>query len=284
MHPGGLHRVAYTEWGDPHNPRVLLCVHGLTRHGRDFDVLARRLAAHYRVVCPDVAGRGRSAWLPSAQLYALPQYVADMVTVVARLGCATLDWFGTSMGGLIGLVLAGLDDTPVRRLLLNDIGPHLEEGGLARIAEYVGRAPRFATAEEGIAYLNGLTAPFGTHTAEQWRALNAPMLRALPDGGHTLHYDPAIGAAFHAVTPEAIALGEAALWHSLARFDGALLAVRGERSDLLSRATAEEMVRCARHGATLTIDGVGHAPAFIDPALIDLAERFFLHGDMSKPG
>ena len=124
--PAGLHRVAYTEWGDPANPRVLVCVHGLTRSGRDFDKVAEALCREYRVVCPDIVGRGLSDWLADSKYYGIAQYVSDMVTLIARLNVETVDWFGTSMGGLIGTAFAGLPNSPIRKLLLNDVGPHIE--------------------------------------------------------------------------------------------------------------------------------------------------------------
>ena len=120
--PAGLHRMAYTEWGEPDNPKVLVCVHGLTRSGRDFDFLAERLAGEYRVVCPDVVGRGRSDWLKNKALYGVPQYAADMVTLLARLNVDSVHWLGTSMGGLIGMALAAQENTPIARLVLNDVG------------------------------------------------------------------------------------------------------------------------------------------------------------------
>ena len=135
--PAGLHRMAYTEWGGRDNPRVLVCVHGLTRNGRDFDMLAQALAADFRVVCPDVVGRGRSGRLRDPSGYAIPQYVADMVTLIARLDVDSVDWLGTSMGGMIGMALAAQDDTPVRRLVLNDVGPVITSESLERIATYV---------------------------------------------------------------------------------------------------------------------------------------------------
>jgi len=142
LSPAGFHKMAYTEWGDPANPKVLVCVHGLTRCGRDFDFLAQALASEYRVACPDVVGRGRSDWLPNKALYGVPQYMADMVTLLARLDAGCVDWVGTSLGGLIGMTLAAQAGTPIRRLLLVDVGPVVTAASIARISEFVGRAPR----------------------------------------------------------------------------------------------------------------------------------------------
>ncbi|RQS61860.1 alpha/beta hydrolase [Burkholderia sp. Bp8963] len=272
----GLHHVAYTEWGDPANPRVLVCVHGLTRSGRDFDRLAAALSDTYRVVCPDVVGRGQSGWLADPRHYAIPQYVADMVTLIARLDVETVDWFGTSMGGLIGLALAGLPGSPVRRMIVNDVGPRIEPDSLTRIGEYLGVQPRFATEQEGIDYLTSLSLPFGALSDDEWREINAPLLRALPDGSWTMRYDPRIAEPFKATTPELAALGEAALWHAIETTAATLLVVRGASSDLLSRETVAEMLRRGRHVSQAEIDGAGHAPAFMSADQIALARGFFL--------
>src|SRR5512145_2353603 len=148
----GFHHMAYVEWGDAANPKVLVCVHGLTRSGRDFDFLAQALADDYRVVCPDVVGRGRSDWLRNKSLYALPQYCADMTALLARLGVETVDWFGTSMGGLIGMALACQPETPIARLVLNDVGPVITASSLERIGTYLGAAPRFDSIEQAEAF------------------------------------------------------------------------------------------------------------------------------------
>ena len=273
--PGGLHRVAYTEWGDPANPRVLLCVHGLTRSGRDFDRLAASFASTYRVVCPDVVGRGLSSWLADPNYYAVPQYVADMVTLIARLGVQSVDWFGTSMGGLIGMALAGLPDSPIRKMLLNDVGPHLEPQAVARIGDYLGKPARFETLQQGVDYAALLAASFGPLTADEWREINTPLLHE-KDGAWELRYDPRIAQPFAATTPELAALGEAALWRSLAAAEGPVLVVRGEQSDLLSRETVAQMVEKGRAVSSVEIAGVGHAPAFLAGDQIEIARRFFI--------
>lgn len=280
--PTGLHRMAYLEWGDTDNPRVLLCVHGLTRSGRDFDRLAAALSDEYRVVCPDVVGRGRSDWLLDPNRYVLPQYVADMVTLIARLNVETVDWFGTSMGGLIGMALAGLPGSPVRRLLVNDIGPHIEPEALVRIGAYVGQSVPFATLEEGVAHAATLAATFGPLTADEWREINTPLLRRREDGAWVFRYDPAIAVPFGAATPETGAAAEAALWHLFAAIAAPVLIVRGAESDLLSSETVARMVQCGRDVAAVEIAGVGHAPAFLDPAQIAVARRFFVRDALAS--
>ncbi|MCG5077416.1 alpha/beta fold hydrolase [Paraburkholderia tagetis] len=274
LSPSGLHRMAYTEWGDPTNPRVLVCVHGLTRSGRDFDRLAAALCGTYRVVCPDVVGRGLSSWLVDPRGYGVAQYVADMVTLIARIGVGQVDWFGTSMGGLIGMALAGLPDAPIGRMLLNDIGPHIEPAALGRIGEYVGRDEYFGSLQEGIDNAALLAASFGPLTEQEWREINTPLLHEV-DGAWRYRYDPRISEGFKGITPEQNEQGEQFLWRAFAAFKGPLLAVRGERSDLLSRETVARMVETGQQASSVEIAGVGHAPAFLAADQIEIARRFF---------
>jgi pimeloyl-ACP methyl ester carboxylesterase len=273
--PAGLHRMAFTEWGDPHNPRVLMCVHGLTRCGRDFDVMAERFSRHYRVVCPDVVGRGRSDWLANPNFYAVPQYVADMVTLIARLGVESVDWFGTSMGGLIGISLAGLPNSPIARMVLNDVGTRLDPGALERIALYLGQVVTFASEQDGIDQLAALAQSFGPHTPEEWRALNRPLLRER-DGRWVARYDPGVARPFTNTTPEMVVAGEAGLWKLFEAFSGPTLVVRGEHSDLLARETVLEMKQRGQHVSSVEIPGVGHAPTFVHEDQLRIAEAFFL--------
>ncbi|MBX6318980.1 alpha/beta hydrolase [Pigmentiphaga sp.] len=278
LSPAGLHRMAYWEWGDPENDRVLVCAHGLTRNGRDFDVLARRMADRYRVVCPDVVGRGQSDWLSNSAYYTIPQYVADMMPLLARVQAETLHWFGTSMGGLIGMALAGLHASPIDKLVLNDVGPHLEPQALARIGQYVGKAPAFASFDEAKAYVRTVSASFGDHTDEQWDALTRHVVRQPdePGGRWVMHYDPAIAEAFAAMDPAAAITAEAALWQAYANIECPILIVRGEQSDLLSVDTVQQMLERNSHARRVEIPGVGHAPTFMTDAQVEIAERFLL--------
>ena len=271
----GLHRMAYVEWGDPANPRVLVCVHGLARQGRDFDTFAQALSDRYRVVCPDVVGRGRSDWLADPAGYQIPAYVADMVTLLARLDAQELHWVGTSMGGLIGLGLAALPQSPVKRLVLNDVGPVIELAALQRIGTYLGQPLRWGSVDEAADYLWSISASFGPHTREQWLALTRPMLR--PDGdGYKLHYDPGIAVPFRAVTPEAARAGEAMLWASYDALRCPTLLLRGAQSDLLSRATAQAMTQRGPKATLLEFEGVGHAPTLVAPDQIAAVREFLL--------
>jgi cobalt-zinc-cadmium efflux system protein len=270
----GLHRMAYHTWGDPSNPRVLICVHGLTRRGSDFRTLAEALCKDYYVVCPDVVGRGDSDFLENPMLYGIPQYVADMTTLVARLNVTSVDWFGTSMGGLIGMVYAGMPDSPIRRILINDVGPRIEPEALKRLGSYVGQPFSYSDRAEALTVLNRICASFGSHTPEEWERLNGPLLQEVNDVW-SLHYDPKIVIPFVAVNPVLAKAGEVALWNHFDAITVPILIVRGGDSDLLSSATVDEMLRRNPHARSITIPGVGHAPAFLKPEQIALAAEFF---------
>jgi pimeloyl-ACP methyl ester carboxylesterase len=266
--PAGLHRMAYREWGDPHNDRVLVCVHGLTRVSNDFDAFAAAVSSHYRVVCPDVAGRGRSDSLRDPALYQLPTYVGDMITLLARLDAKTVHWFGTSMGALIGMALAALPDTPIERLVLNDAGPVLGAAALARIGTYVGATPRFATLEDAETYIRTIAAPFGAHTDAEWRFLTEVVMKQDGDAWVRNH-DPAIGIPFRSIpTTDTI------LWPWYDAIRCPTLAVRGQHSDLLSVATHAEMATRGPRAQLVTIPDVGHAPTFLHDDQIAIARDF----------
>ena len=275
--PEGLHRMAYWEWGDADNAKVLVCVHGLSRQGRDFDTLARALAGDYRVVCPDVAGRGRSDWLKNPASYAIPTYVADMVTLLARLDAAEVHWVGTSMGGLIGLGLASLPESPVSRLVLNDVGPAIEYAALARIGTYLGQPAHWKTLDDAADALRAISLGFGPHTREQWLALTRPQLVADGDGFKP-HYDPAIALPFRAVTPELAAAGEAMLWRAYDALRCPTLVLRGAESDLLSRATADAMAARGPRARVHEVAGVGHAPTLVQADQVAVVREFLQSG------
>lgn len=276
LSPAGLHNMAYKEWGDPKNPAVLLCVHGVTRVSDDFDAMAAVMSDRYRVICPDVVGRGRSSWLANPLGYQLPQYVSDMVTLIARLDVAQIDWFGTSMGGLIGMGVAALKDNPIRKLLLNDIGPTINYAALMRIAEYMGKEVRFPTFEAGVDYIRTIAAPFGPHSDEQWHKLAGDVLREQKDGQWIRHYDPALALAFSSFTQESAAQSETALWAVYDAIQCPVLLVRGSESDLLSRETADLMTQRGPRAALTELAGIGHAPTFMQPEQIALARDFFI--------
>lgn len=271
----GLHRMAYWEWGDPAQRRVVVCVHGLSRQGRDFDTLARDLAGHFRVVCPDVVGRGQSDWLADAAGYNVPAYVADMVTLLARLDADQVDWVGTSMGGLIGLGLAGLPGATVRRLVLNDVGPAIEPDSLTRIGAYLGQPAHWGTLDEAADALLAISQGFGPHTREQWLALTAPQLK--PDGvGFKPHYDPGIAAPFRSYSADVARAGEALLWQAYDSLKCQTLLLRGAESDLLSPATAHAMTQRGPRARLVEFAGVGHAPMLVQPDQRAVVREFLL--------
>lgn len=274
----GSHRMAYWQWGDASAAHVVLCVHGLSRQGRDFDVLAQALVARspvpLRVVCPDVVGRGRSDWLAQPMAYQIPTYAADMLALLAQLhaqaAVATLDWVGTSMGGLIAMAICGTPEAPlpvpVRKLVLNDVGPVVQWQFIERLRSYLGKTGFFATQQAAADALWAISSTFGPHTPEQWLALSIPMLKAhsTPQGeGWTLHYDPAIAEPVRASTPEAAAQGEAVLWHLYDHITAQTLLLRGQSSDLLAPATAQAMQARGPKARLLEFAGVGHAPTLV---------------------
>ena len=271
----GLHRMAYWERGDAANPRLLVCVHGLSRQGRDFDVLAKAMCGEFRVVCPDVVGRGESDRLSDANGYQITAYVADMVTLLARLDAASVAWVGTSMGGLIGMALAALPNSPIERLVLNDVGPTVDPAGIARIAVYLGQPLTWSSVDAAADYLLSISQGFGAHSREQWLGLTLPMLRREGDV-FRLHYDPAIAVPLRAMTPAAAAAGEAALWAAYDAIRCPTLVLRGAESDVLSAATAEAMTRRGPHARVHPFAGVGHAPTLVDPSQIDVLREFLI--------
>lgn len=266
--PTGFHRLAWMEWG-PESGAPVLCVHGLTRSGRDFDTLAVALAARgRRVICPDLPGRGESEWLPDPKLYVPPIYVSALAHLLARIG-QPVDWVGTSLGGICGMLIAAAPAHPIRRLVLNDIGSHVPREALARIRDYVGQELSFPDLPALEAHLRKVHAPFGPLTGAQWKHLAETSARRLPDGRLTFHYDPAIAVPMRAKeTVEALDLSPA--WDRVAV---PTLVIRGAESDLLLAETAEAMARrpCVR---LATIPGCGHAPALMDDAQVELVTGF----------
>jgi len=269
----GFHRMAYVEWGAADNPRVLVCVHGLTRCGRDFDFLAQALENDYRVVCPDVAGRGKSDWLKTKVLYALPQYGADMTALIARLDVDTVDWLGTSMGGLIGMALAAQPGSPIRKLILNDVGPVITAASLTRIGDYLGQLPRFDSIEQAEAYIRVVSAPFGPLTDTQWRHLTVHVVRQAADGKVEFVYDPGIAEAYRAAQ---LASGgkDIELWPLYDAITCPTQVLRGAQSDLLTPDAAQAMSQRGPRAQVVEIPGVGHAPMLMDETQIVPVREF----------
>ncbi|WP_374385332.1 alpha/beta fold hydrolase [Dongia sp.] len=268
LSPAGFHRVAYAEWGDPQAARTIVCCHGLTRNGRDFDALAKELAKSARVICPDIVGRGRSEWLRDPAHYGYPQYCADMAALIARLDVTELDWVGTSMGGLIGMTLAAQAGSPIRRLVINDVGPFVPKAALLRIADYVGLDNRFSSLTSLETHLKKVLAPFGPLTDAQWQHLVAYGHRRRDDGTFGLAYDPAIAENVKK------AVQDWDLWALWDRISIPTLLLRGGDSDLLLPQTADEMTRRGPRAKLVTFPGMGHAPALMAPDQISVIEAW----------
>lgn len=274
LSPGGLHRMVYKAWGAPDNPEVVLCIHGITRVSDDFDNLAQELARDFRVICPDVVGRGRSGQLSNARFYTPAQYVADMVTLIARLDVPALQLVGTSMGGLVGMLLASLPDSPISRMVVNDVGPTVEPVALQRIGAYLGLAQSFATQDEGIAYVRKVSESFGPHSEAQWRKLGQDALRQNQEGRWERNYDLRIAEPVKAMTPESATQAEAMMWAAWNAIRCPVLLVRGQQSDLLSPETARRMTESGPRARLVEFAGVGHAPTLVQADQIEVVAKF----------
>lgn len=283
---GATRRMAWWDWPARRDDHIVICVHGLSRQGRDFDRLACAIGEQARVMAVDVAGRGMSDWLADPMDYQVPTYAADMAQLVAQVRRqhpqATIDWVGTSMGGLIGMVLAAQPAIGLRRLVLNDVGPSIRWEALQRIASYLGRDPSFPTEQAAMDYLASISTGFGPHSTGQWQALSRPMLRER-DGLWRLHYDPAIAVPVQALmnqeeaaSRQAAAQGEALLWGLYDQITARTLLLRGNQSDLLSPETARQMTLRGPRARLVEFAGVGHAPTLVAEDQIDAVRRFLL--------
>jgi pimeloyl-ACP methyl ester carboxylesterase len=277
----GLHRMAYLEWGDRETSKVLICAHGLTRCARDLDRLAAEMVRHgYRVVCPDVAGRGDSEWLKNPMEYALPTYANDMVTLIARLDVETVHWVGTSLGGLVGMTLAAMPGSPVTKLVLNDVGAVLTAVSLDRIGSYLGKWPPLSTLDAAEQYVRSISTTFGPHTDAEWRFLTQHVVRKNPDGSLRMHYDPAIAVPFNAELPHR----DVELWGLYDAIRCPTLVLRGEQSDLLTREAAKQMTSRGPRAKVVEIPGVGHAPTLLHADQIAIVREFLLADGRARKG
>lgn len=268
----GFHRIAFYQWGEAHNRRSVICVHGLTRTGRDFDFLAEALEDQYRVACPDLPGRGNSHWLTVAADYRPVTYLADMASLIARLGVEEVDWVGTSLGGILGMTLAAQPNTPIRKLVLNDIGAYVGKPALERIAEYVGKNPQFRDLKSVEAYLREVHAPFGPLTDAEWAFLAKHSARIDPATGiWRLHYDPRIAEPFKEDFS-----ADLDFWPVWEAISCPVLILRGEQSDVLDKATAEEMLTRGPEAELIEFPGIGHAPMLFNSAQIAPVREWLL--------
>jgi pimeloyl-ACP methyl ester carboxylesterase len=266
--PHGFHQLRYYEWGAADNPRILICVHGLTRNGRDFDELASALCNEYRVLCPDVPGRGKSEWLAHKEDYAYPVYCADMAALIARSGAETVDWVGTSMGGLIGMLLAAQPNAPIRKLVMNDVGPFIPKASLERLATYVGKPVSYESLESLEHYIRTISASFGPLTDAQWRHLTETTARKTDDGRWGTNYDPAIALPF------AASIADVVLWPFWDKIRCPTLVIRGKDSDLLLADTAHEMTTRGPKAKLVGFTGMGHAPMLMERSQIAAVRAF----------
>ena len=271
----GLHHLAYTDWGDIENPDILICSHGLTRNKHDFDVLAKKLSIKRRVICFDLPGRGESSWLNNKLAYDYNQYTVDALMIIARTGANKVSWLGTSMGGLLGMALASLENSPIKQLILNDVGPFIPKSALLRIADYVGSPPSFDTTEELESYMRTIYAGFGELTNEQWKQLVQYGQRVLDSGQFTLNYDPGIAQAFKSKPLE-----DLDLWPVWNNIEQPTLIIRGENSDLLERPTAKRMTETHIKSELLKIPNTAHSPALMNNTDINAVERWL---DKAEP-
>ncbi len=272
LSPKGFHKLHYVEWGDPANSNVLICAHGLTRCGRDFDTLAHAMKDRYRVICPDVAGRGESEWLANKADYNYLQYMNDMAVIIGRVtagGATGVHWVGTSMGGIIGMLLASEPGTPITRLVMNDVGSFIPKASLERIGMYLGASPRFADFDSVVMAVRAVS-PFGEMSDETWNALTVPLVKQQADGSWKFRYDPGINEAFREGAAQDVDLS--AFWNKLTC---PVLVTRGADSDLLLRETFDAM--CRKSGVRgVEFPHVGHAPMFQDDSQIAPVREFLL--------
>ena len=264
----GFHRLNYYEWGDPANSKIVICVHGLTRNGRDFDTLARALSSKYRVLCPDVPGRGKSEWLTHKEDYAYPVYCADLAALIARSGAQTVDWIGTSMGGLIGMLLAAQPNSPIRKLVMNDVGPFIPKASLERLSTYVGKPVSYESFEAFEQYIRVVSASFGPLTDAQWRHLTETTARRKDDGRWGTNSDPAISLPFTGPIADVV------LWPFCDQIRASTLVLRGKESDLLLSETAREMTTRGPQAKLVEFAGIGHAPMLMAEDQIAIVREF----------
>lgn len=272
------HRLAYYQWGDPKAQHLVICVHGLTRQGRDFDVLAQCLLDTYarggesvQIICPDVVGRGGSDWLREPMSYQLPTYAYGLKSLMDHLiessGARSVDWVGTSMGGLIGMLVCSVDafklKVPVRRLVLNDVGPVVQWSFIERLNTYLGQGERFNDEESGIQRLAEIFKSFGPHTHDQWAALSRPLLKKTEQNNWIFHYDPRIAEPVKQMTLESSKAAEQVMWTIYDQISCETLLIRGANSDLLTQEDAAMMCSRGPKPDFYSVDGVGHAPTLI---------------------
>lgn len=274
--PKKPHHIAYMDWGDPDNPHLIICVHGLTRNCRDFDFLADALSSRYRIICPDVVGRGQSDWLECEKDYDYyPLYLSDAAALIAHVQSQyskpiTIDWVGISMGGLIGMMIATQSEITINKLVVSDVGPYIPLAALRRMSEYVGKDVRFNNLDEFEAYIREISSSFGPLTDDQWRHLTIHSVRTFNDGTYGFYYDPKISASFK----EHVRSEDIDLWKYWDLLRASTLVIRGAESDVLLPETAEEMKNRGPKAKIIELPGIGHAPILLDEKQISIVKAF----------
>jgi pimeloyl-ACP methyl ester carboxylesterase len=265
------HKISYADFGDPTNENVVLCVHGLTRNGRDFDKLATQLSSNFRVICLDVVGRGQSDWLENKYHYNYDTYYRDTLLFIEEMNLKNFHFIGTSMGGIIGFLIASKHKDMFKSLVLNDIGPFIPGKSLARIAKYVALQPKFDNFEQAKAHLKIILSPFGIKDEEDWNIITKNSTVLSSDGKYKLAYDPEIVKGMN-ITPDNIK--DVDLWSIWDKVDCPTLIIRGEQSDILTKETADQMLASKKNIKIYTAPEVGHAPALMDMTQILEIEKW----------
>ncbi len=257
----GFHRINYLEWGNTKDfihQETLLCVHGLTRNARDFDYLASKLCDNYRIVCPDVVGRGDSDHLLDDESYNYLQYNADMNALIARIGTKDLNWIGTSMGGIIGMVLASISQSPIKRLIVNDIGPEVSRDALMSIANYIGKSSEFKSLKEVEDYLREIYPEFAPMSNEDWTHMAKHSSKKTEHGTYKMKVDPRVGDAFR----DSITYFNVDMWDIWDKITCPVLVLRGKNSSFLTEETAKKMLTCGPQTTVVEFENTGHTPTF----------------------
>lgn len=260
LSPQGFHTIAYTDWGDTSQSHAVICVHGLSRNGRDFDPLAQALAQQgYRVLCPDMPGRGQSAWFQDSQDYNYPQYLQALTSLIAHAQLTSVDWIGTSMGGILGMFMATQAHTPIRNLILNDVGAFIPGSSLKTIKRYLSLMPTFKKRETAQKFLQQILSTFGPITSDQLTHLVEYSFFLNKKQRFQLAFDPKI---LETLVPE-----DVDLWPFWERLTCPVFLIRGAHSKVLPDPVARQM--CQReHTHFHCVEDAGHAPALMAPEQI----------------
>jgi pimeloyl-ACP methyl ester carboxylesterase len=267
--PSGKHRIVYQDWGNENNTNVLICVHGLTRNSRDFDYLAQHLSSQYRVIAPDIVGRGQSDWLPDPALYTLEQYIHDMGALMTHLKLKQVGWLGTSLGGLIGMTIAASPNSPIKRLILNDIGPVIKKEAIVYLATSLAETPHFKSLDELQKFLKEAYSAMGHMDKDHWEHMVTYDHRITSEGKITRNFDPKITRWVSSMTTTDLAMWD--MWEGI---HCPILIIHGEESIILTPEICQEMLKRNSHASLVTIPGVGHTPSLMPESQIRIVQEW----------